>query len=412
MPPPPCWARSMPPGCCAPPACPPRSRRAWPRRQRSRYWSTSVPGGTGPPVTWRRSLRHGSRSSARWPTGSGRPGACSTTSPTATCSPRAAPGSPSPPDSPLVPGNTKPCQVRLRLRPSLLAVGSRGPAGSAMIVRVTIVFRLPSFAAERVAFSYSPAMEAVLSLHVLVEPKHYPVQHEWVRAMRRLSPALKREVDVFAFAYRAYFPEFFFPPAAGQLLDFDSELRRLRGVDEQLVRLEFAIPLTGSQATEDFPRDPAALEAPGARRRLRERAAAVGDEALAQQLLDDPRGLLERFLRLLESYWEEAFAREWQRIEPDLAASVSEAGRVIARRGLYALLRGLWPEVRSDPDTGRFWLERPHDHEVDIGAGDLLVLAPSVYVWPHVRVNCDPPWPLGLVFPASSIVRESRPRIP
>jgi DNA-binding transcriptional ArsR family regulator len=33
-------------------------------------------------------------------------------------------------------------------------------------------------------------------------------------------------------------------------------------------------------------------------------------------------------------------------------------------------------------------------------------------VWPHVRVNCDPPWPLGLVFPASSIIRESRPRIP
>jgi len=50
---------------------------------------------------------------------------------------------------------------------------------------MTIAFRLPPSAAERVAFSYSPAMEAVLSLHVLVEPKHHPVQHEWVRAMRR-----------------------------------------------------------------------------------------------------------------------------------------------------------------------------------------------------------------------------------
>jgi hypothetical protein len=247
---------------------------------------------------------------------------------------------------------------------------------------VTIVFRLPSSAAERVAFSYSPAMEAVLSLHVLVEPKHHPVQHEWVRAMRRLPPALKREVDGFAFAYRAYFPEFFFPPAAGALSDFESELRRLRGVDEQLVRLEFAIALIGSQAVgEEIARDPAALHAPGTRRLLQQRSAAVGDERLARQLLEDPRGLLERFLRLLESYWEEAFAREWERIEPDLAASVSEAGRVIARRGLYALLRGLWPEVRSDPGTGRFWLERPHDHEVGIDADDLLVLAPSVYVW-------------------------------
>jgi hypothetical protein len=46
---------------------------------------------------------------------------------------------------------------------------------------VTIVFRLPPSAAERVAFSYSPVLEAVLSLHVLVERKHHPVQHEWVR---------------------------------------------------------------------------------------------------------------------------------------------------------------------------------------------------------------------------------------
>lgn len=53
---------------------------------------------------------------------------------------------------------------------------------------MTIAFRLPPAAAEWAAFSYSLAMEAVLSLHVLVEPKHHPVQHEWVRAMRRLPP--------------------------------------------------------------------------------------------------------------------------------------------------------------------------------------------------------------------------------
>jgi len=125
---------------------------------------------------------------------------------------------------------------------------------------VTIGFRLPPAAAERVAFSYSPAMEAVLSLHVLVEPKHHPVQHEWVRAMRRLSPALKREIDTLAFVYRAYFPEFFFPPPAGELSDFAAELRRLRGFDEHLVRLEFAIALLEAQAAEGITRDPAALD--------------------------------------------------------------------------------------------------------------------------------------------------------
>ena len=277
---------------------------------------------------------------------------------------------------------------------------------------MTIEFRLPPSAAERVAFSYSPALEAVLSLHVLVEPKHHPVQHEWVRAMRRLPPALKREIDVFAFAYRAYFPAFLFPSPSGELQDVRDELRRLREVDPELVRLEFAIPLIGSQVGGHVPRDPEALHARDFRQRLHERATAVADAEIADGLLDDPGAVLERFAALRESYWEEAFAEEWARIEPELAASVSEAGRVISGAGIYALLRGLWPEVRCDPEAGRFSLERPHDHELEVGAGELLVLAPSVYVWPHVRVNCDDPWPLGLVFPASSIVREARPRIP
>src|SRR5262249_59042944 len=116
-------------------------------------------------------------------------------------------------------------------------------------------------------------MEAVLSLHVLVEPKHHPVQHEWVRAMRRLSPALKREIDVFAFAYRAYFPEFFFPPAAGELSDFGSELRRLRRVGEQLLPLEFAIPLFRSPAGGGNPPAPGGRGAPGVGCRGQERAA-------------------------------------------------------------------------------------------------------------------------------------------
>jgi DNA-binding transcriptional ArsR family regulator len=291
--------------------------------------------------------------------------------------------------------------------------GRRRLAGAAaMMAAVTIVFRVPASAAERVGFAYSPSLEAVLSLHVLVEPKHHPVQHGWVRAMRGLSPALKREINAFAFAFRAYFPEFLFPSPAGELLDFGDELRRLRATDPELVRLEFAIPLIGPQAGGGEARDPAMLEEPAVRRRLRERAAAAGDEALAGLLLDDPVALLERFLGLLERYWEDAFAAEWERIEPDLAASVAEAGRQIEEHGLYALLRGLWPEVRSDPQAERFWLERPHDHEVEIGPEDRLVLAPSTYVWPHVRVNCDAPWPLGLVFPASSIVREASPRIP
>ena len=277
---------------------------------------------------------------------------------------------------------------------------------------MTIEFRVPATATELVGFSYSPALEAVLSLHVLVEPKHHPVQHPWVRAMRRLPPALKREIDAFSFAFRSYFPEFFFPPPTGELLDFADELERLRRIDPDLTRLEFALPLLTPWPAEGPVRDPDVLSEPAVRRRLSEQAAAVCGETLATLLLDDPGALLERFLRLLEGYWEEAFAEEWRRIEPELADSVTEAGRQIAEHGLYGMLRALWPEVRCDPAAGRFWLERPHDHQVAIGPHEQLALVPSAFVWPHIRVNCDGPWPLGLVFPASSIVREARPRIP
>ena len=40
------------------------------------------------------------------------------------------------------------------------------------------------------------------------------------------------------------------------------------------------------------------------------------------------------------------------------------------------------------------------------------MLVPSVYVWPHVWLNCDPPWPLGVVYPAPFIAADARPRIP
>ena len=55
-----------------------------------------------------------------------------------------------------------------------------------------IRFHVPTHALERLAFAYSPLLEAVLSLHVLTEPKHHPLQHQWVRQMRAL-PAVDRK---------------------------------------------------------------------------------------------------------------------------------------------------------------------------------------------------------------------------
>jgi hypothetical protein len=171
--------------------------------------------------------------------------------------------------------------------------------------------------------------------------------------MRKLSPELKREIEAFSYAVRSYFPEFLFPRPTGGLADFGSELASLRTADPELVRLEFAVPLLSPWRGGGEGRDPHTLREPDVRALLRERVTRESDKAMAAMLLDDPRALLERFLNMLERYWREAFEEEWARIEPELAAGVGEAGHQIEQRGLYGMLRGLWPEVRSDRQAER-----------------------------------------------------------
>ena len=36
----------------------------------------------------------------------------------------------------------------------------------------------------------------------------------------------------------------------------------------------------------------------------------------------------------------------------------------------------------------------------------------SVFVWPHLRVNCDDPWPVSLIYATPEMAREAKPRIP
>lgn len=101
---------------------------------------------------------------------------------------------------------------------------------------MAIRFRLPAHAIERVAHAYSPLLEAVLSLHVLVEPKHHPLQHPWIRRMRALPAPLKRQVAAFAFVYRRHIPDVFAPSPVDELRSFDDELAALRALTKERSR--------------------------------------------------------------------------------------------------------------------------------------------------------------------------------
>jgi DNA-binding transcriptional ArsR family regulator len=269
---------------------------------------------------------------------------------------------------------------------------------------VSIRFHIPAFAVERLSFAYSPLVEAVLSLHVLVEPKHHPLQHEFVRRMRGLPASLRRRIADLAFVYRHTMPDFVSPSADEGYGSFEDELQRMQRLDDTTLALELLRPLYDHAGR----REPALLDDDAVRAHVRNSPA----RPLAELIFEDPRELTRMLAELLADYWEAAFAAEWDRLEPRLAAAVTDAGRTIASDGVYALLRGLSPRLRIDPAREEFGLDVPHDHRVEITEADRLVLVPSAFVWPHVRVNCDEPWPLSVIYPASFVVADARPRIP
>jgi DNA-binding transcriptional ArsR family regulator len=274
---------------------------------------------------------------------------------------------------------------------------------------MAIRFRIPAEAVERVAHAYSPLLEAVLSLHVVVEPKHHPLQHPWVRRTRTLPAELKRGVSAFSFAFRRQIPDLLAPSPEHELRSFDDELADLRAADPDTVALEFTRPLYDTQGN----RDTSLLERDEVRRQILGTAGFFGgDPELARLVFEDPAELRDRFADLVERYWEAAFADEWGRLEPLLADAVSEAGRRIASDGLYAFLRGVSLQLRVDPEREEFGIDVPHRHTVEVTDERRLLLVPSAFVWPHVHVNCDEPWPLSVIYAPPFVTEGSRPPVP
>jgi DNA-binding transcriptional ArsR family regulator len=258
---------------------------------------------------------------------------------------------------------------------------------------------------DRVAFAYSPLLELVLSLHVLVEPKHHPLQHEWVRRMRRLRPALRRAIGGFAFLYRRTIPNCFLPSGADEYGELADELARFRALPPHVLLYELIRPLHDHGGGE------ARLDEPEVRAVIERRAELLGGDnrRRATALLDDPVATAGQLADVLAAYWEEAFAAEWEALEPELARSVADAGRVVAEDGVYRVLVRLAPQLRVDLERHEFGLDVPHEHRVAIEPGAPLVLVPSAFVWPHVLVNCDEPWAPTLVYAPPFVTgREAR----
>jgi DNA-binding transcriptional ArsR family regulator len=224
--------------------------------------------------------------------------------------------------------------------------------------------------------------------------------------MRNLPSSLRREIDALSFLYRWTLPDAILPTATSGYDEFDVELQRLRRIRIDVIAFDFLRPIY-DHGGGVRPARRRILSSPDVRTRALRSAATLGPASrrAAALIFDNPHKLVERFTSLLEAYWEHAFAAEWSRIERQLADSVELAGHQIANDGMGAFLVTLAPQLRVDGGARSFGLDVPHDHHVPISAKNPLLLVPSVYVWPHVRVNCDPPWPLAVVYRAPHLVK-------
>ena len=210
--------------------------------------------------------------------------------------------------------------------------------------------------------------------------------------MRTLSPGLKREIRTFWFLYSEITCDFMLPPRAEAWQSFEQALAAFAAQSPEWAQYELARP-TYFYFEESA--GPESLAREDVRAQVQHR---MGAE-LAQQLFDDPATLQARVVDMLAGYWEQSFAEEWDRLEPVLAEEVARADG----RDPIGLLGEVRAELRVDPEERLLLRRSLHHHEVDVTDENPLRLIPSVYVWPHVRVNCDAPWPLAVLYPPATM---------
>lgn len=276
---------------------------------------------------------------------------------------------------------------------------------------MAVSFRLPSpHALDLVGFAWSPLFEAVLSLPAIVQPQQTPLHLPWARRCRDLSPELLDEIRLLAGRFEdasggsqllaGFVPGFFEVGLGRDLPSFEAELEALAAVDEKLVAYELSLAFGGSRCglhdgyeVERFHDDTYRREvlafAAGDRRR----------EELARAVFDDPGAVRDRYVRMLARYWDEAFSAEWDRLLPRIEAEVTAGAHAFVTGGAPKLVSELLPEGRWDAETSSIVVDKEWDGACDLTERGRLLFVPTVFGWPRVLIEIDPPWPLLVVFP-------------
>lgn len=273
---------------------------------------------------------------------------------------------------------------------------------------MAIRFELRDDNVRAVRFATSPLVEAVLGLNALFFPGERALQHPWIRSMRELPPSLRREIRAFGFALDYAIPDLVLPdPGRTTGVPWEEALEIVARLPADRAAFELARP--GFGYVLDGPHDPSSLDRADVRSELEYRAEQHGRDslALARLLVTDPDAVRDRFVAMLEGFWRHGFADVWQSLGPQLARIARRDARVAAKRGIFTILEGRFEGTTVSRAAGWFERQSEHVHVVRPTRRNPVVFVPSVLVWPYLRVNCDPPWPLAVIYPPADVRAEA-----
>jgi DNA-binding transcriptional ArsR family regulator len=227
-------------------------------------------------------------------------------------------------------------------------------------------------ALTRVRFAISPTIELVASVAVLKDPSRGALHLPWVERARAKAAELDLAPIRALQTSGTYSPDFIHPLPTSPLTRFEEQLATMVATPPEQILAEIRV------AYEGQPIPP-----------------------VLRPFLTEPRAAVRELAELMRRYWESAIADDWERIRALLEHDVLYRARQIADGGTRALFGDLDESVRWDDGVLRI------DKDCDSGSLELddrgLLLIPSAFAWPHVRLVTAPPWQPTLIYPVRGI---------
>lgn len=227
----------------------------------------------------------------------------------------------------------------------------------------------------RSRFAVSPLMELDNLLRKLSGHDRERLPREWSARLRPAFRRLRAETPldaVFALHTRHYGAGFVAPPPRSLAQTIEDDLAQVRATPLEVARREIDKCLDLKPCTD-------------------ERVLAV---------LRDPR-VADLIADILEQAWYELLAADWLQLRAILERDVVHRAGLLSRVGWAAAIDGLDKRLRwRDGAIEIAW--KHYDVTIEVG-GTGLLLVPSVFIWPHVAVHTELPWPRTLIYPARGI---------